>query len=152
MSRWPRTSNLRAELPGLITTLAATLGPIAAVGVDTAAWTDIPTRITVDGHIIHITPYAVGDGTMTVVRGRMDHFLLLVLPRAHQPRSRAGTAMALAVRTGNTTPLPALLEAADIFGLGLDGAAGAMGERRRHPRRRASCRSRVPRLGVGCGS
>ncbi|GAA4987278.1 DUF5994 family protein [Yinghuangia aomiensis] len=114
---WPRTSNLRAELPGLVTTLAAILGPVVAVGVDTAAWTDIPARITVDGHIVRIIPYAVGDSTMTVVRGRMDHFLLLVLP---PPTSTAGagTAMALAVRTGNAAPLPVLLAAAAAPDLG----------------------------------
>lgn len=119
---WPRTSDLRVELPGLVTTLAATLGPIVAVGVDTAAWTDIPACITVDGHIVRITPYAVGDGTMTVVRGRMDHFLILVLPPPTSPAA-AGTTMALAVRTGDTTPLPALLAAADTSGLGTPGRA-----------------------------
>lgn len=108
---WPRTTDLLAELPGLVTTLAAVIGPIVAVGVDSAAWTNIPTRITVDGHIVRITPYAVGDGTMTVIRGRRDHFLLLVLPPPTSPAA-AGTAMALAVRTGSTTPLLALFAAA----------------------------------------
>lgn len=114
---WPRTTDLLVELPGLVTTLAAVIGPIVAVGVDSAAWTDVPTRITVDGHIVRITPYAVGDGTMTVIRGRRDHFLLLVLPPP-TGSAAADTAMALAVRTGSTTSLRTLLAATDTIDRG----------------------------------
>lgn len=103
---WPRSSDLRAELPGLVTTLAARLGPVVAVGVDSDAWEDVPARIVVDGRVVRITAYAVSDGTMTVVRGPLDHFLLLVLP---PPASTAGvgTAMAVAVRTGSAVPVAA---------------------------------------------
>ncbi|SOD85014.1 DUF5994 family protein [Streptomyces sp. Ag109_G2-15] len=97
---WPRSRNPTAELPGLIAALTERLGPVARLGLDRDAWDELPTRMTVGGHIVHIDSFVVGDGTALVTRGGRDHFSLLVIP-PDTPMPAARAAMADAVRTGN---------------------------------------------------
>jgi hypothetical protein len=97
---WPRSRNPAVELPGLIASLADRLGPVARVGLDRDAWDKLPTRMTVDGRVVHIDSSAVGDDTALVTRGDRDLFSLLVIP-PDTPPLVARAAMADAVRTGN---------------------------------------------------
>ncbi|MER6032053.1 DUF5994 family protein [Streptomyces sp. NPDC001851] len=97
---WPRSRNPDAELPGLIAALTDRLGPVARVGLDQDAWDELPTRMTVDGLVVHIDSSVVGDGTALVTRGDRDLFSLLVIP-PDTPPPAARAAMAEAVRTGN---------------------------------------------------
>ncbi len=97
---WPRSRDPAIELPGLIAALAERLGPVTRVGLDRDAWDELPTRITVDGRIVHIDSFVVGDDTALVTRGDRDHFSLLVIP-PDTPPPAARAAMADAVRTGN---------------------------------------------------
>ncbi|MFD5712674.1 DUF5994 family protein [Streptomyces pharetrae] len=97
---WPRSRDVAAELPGLITALTERLGPITRIGLDSAAWNELPTRITVDDRVVHIDSFAVGDDTALVTRGDQDLFTLLVVPPG-TPLEAARAAMAEAVRAGN---------------------------------------------------
>ncbi|MGC9498406.1 DUF5994 family protein [Streptomyces sp. WG7] len=97
---WPRSRTLTAELPGLVSALTERLGPITRIGLDSAAWDELPTRLTVDDRVVHIDAFTVGDGTVLVTRGHNDHFSLLVVP-PDTPRETARAAMTAAVRTGN---------------------------------------------------
>lgn len=97
---WPRSRDVAAELPGLITALTERLGPITRIGLDSAAWDRLPTRITVDERTVHIDSFAVGDGTALVTRGDQDLFALLVVP-PETPVEAARAAMAEAVQAGN---------------------------------------------------
>ncbi|CAM5303402.1 hypothetical protein SGLAM104S_05446 [Streptomyces glaucescens] len=63
---WPRSRDVAAELPGLITALTERLGPITRIGLDSAAWNELPTRIIVDDRGVHIDSFAVGDDTALV--------------------------------------------------------------------------------------
>lgn len=97
---WPRSRNLTAELPGLISALTERLGPITRIGLDSAAWDEMPTRMTIDDRVVHIDVFSVGDDTALVTRGAQDHFSLLVVPPDTPPEA-ARAAMTEAVRAGS---------------------------------------------------
>lgn len=97
---WPRSRDIVAELPSLITELVRHLGPITRVGLDASAWDVLPTRLTIDDRVVHIDSFAVGDDTVLITRGERDHFSLLVVPPQATPDA-ARAAMAKAVAAGN---------------------------------------------------
>lgn len=105
---WPRTADVRAELPDLITALGAHLGPILRVGLDTVAWRHVPRSVAVNGLAVKIGLFTADGGTISLTRGFQDHFLLLVVPPGTDPRT-AAAAMAGAAETGNRTPAVELL-------------------------------------------
>ncbi|MGW6819256.1 DUF5994 family protein [Streptomyces sp. NPDC055005] len=110
---WPRSSDPVAELPELISVLTGHLGPISRIGLDASTWQDIPTRLVVDGHVVHLVSDPVGDDTVLITRGENDHFALLVVPPNTRPAA-ARTAMARAVRADNTTRATQILMAVTI--------------------------------------
>lgn len=97
---WPRSRDIAAELPRLVTELVRYLGPITRVGLDANAWDELPTRLTVDDRVVHIDSFPVGDDTVLITRGDRDHFSLLVVPPRATPDA-ARAAMAKAVQAGN---------------------------------------------------
>lgn len=97
---WPRSRDVTTELPALITALTEHLGSITRVGLDATAWQDIPTRLVVDDHIVHLDSDPVGDDTVLITRGHNDHFSLLVVPPG-TATGAAREAMAQAVRADN---------------------------------------------------
>ncbi|QOV33459.1 hypothetical protein IM697_24960 [Streptomyces ferrugineus] len=97
---WPRSRDIAAELPGLISALTGHLGPIARVGLDSAAWDGLPTRLVVEGRVVHIDASSVGDDTVMLTRGDQDLFSLLVVP-PDTPPDAARAAMTQAVRADN---------------------------------------------------
>ncbi|MCU7827374.1 DUF5994 family protein [Kitasatospora sp. DSM 101779] len=98
---WPRSRDIGAELPGLITALTEHLGPVLSVGLDTDAWDDIPARLVIDDRSVHIDRYPVGDDTVIITRGDRDHFSLLVVP-PQASREAALAAMTRAIEAGGT--------------------------------------------------
>ena len=105
---WPRSRDIAAELPALIAALTEHLGPITRVGLDAAAWEDLPTRLVVDDRVVHIDSFPVGDDTVLITRGDQDHFSLLVVP-PHATPAAAHAAMAEAVRAGSVTQAEQIL-------------------------------------------
>ncbi|WP_338897080.1 DUF5994 family protein [Streptomyces sp. TG1A-60] len=105
---WPRSRDIAAELPSLITALTEHLGPITRVGLDTGAWEELPTRMTIDDRVVHIESFPVGDDTVLITRGEQDLFSLLVVP-PHAAPDAARAAMAEAVRTGSVTQAEQIL-------------------------------------------
>ncbi|MFM9696042.1 DUF5994 family protein [Streptomyces europaeiscabiei] len=97
---WPRSRDIAAELPSLITALTGYLGPITRVGLDTGAWEALPTRMTIDERVVHIDSFPAGDDTVLITRGEQDLFSLLVIP-PHATPDAARAAMAEAVRAGS---------------------------------------------------
>lgn len=77
---WPRSNHIRAELPDLITALTAHLGRIVRVGLDTEAWDEVPRSVTVNGGAVKISWFPGSDRTISLSRGLLNHFLLLVVP------------------------------------------------------------------------
>ncbi|MET8678240.1 DUF5994 family protein [Streptomyces sp. NPDC004647] len=105
---WPHSRDIGAELPGLITALTEHLGPITRVGLDASAWDELPGRLVIDGRVVHIHSFPVGDDTVLITRGDEDHFVLLVVPPEATP-SAAHDAMARAVQADNTTQAEQIL-------------------------------------------
>ncbi|GAA1983605.1 DUF5994 family protein [Catenulispora subtropica] len=97
---WPRSRDIGAELPALVSALSEYLGPISRVGLDAAAWEDLPTRLVIDEQVVHIDSYPAGDDTVLITRGDRDHFALMVVPPQATPEA-ASAAMARAVRADN---------------------------------------------------
>jgi hypothetical protein len=97
---WPRSRDVATELPGLISVLTEHLGPVSRVGLDRAAWDELPTRLVVDGRVVHIDASSEGDDTVLVTRGGQDLFSLLVVP-PDTPPDAARAAMDQAVRADN---------------------------------------------------
>ena len=56
----------------------------------------------VDGRVVHIDSYPVGDDTILITRGDRDHFSLMLVPPDTSPDA-ARAAMARAVRADNVT-------------------------------------------------
>ncbi|GED88680.1 hypothetical protein TNCT6_57650 [Streptomyces sp. 6-11-2] len=99
---WPRSRDIAAELPALLSALTGHLGPLTRVGLDTTAWEGLPTRIVVDDRVVHIDSFPLGDDTVLITRGDQDIFSLLVVPPDTAPEA-ARAAMAQAVRADNVT-------------------------------------------------
>ncbi|MER7832702.1 DUF5994 family protein [Streptomyces sp. NPDC095602] len=98
---WPRSRDIGEELPALVRALSEHLGPVTRVGLDAAAWDELPVRLIVDDRVVHIASFPVGDDTVLITRGDRDHFSLLVVP-PHATPEAARAAMARAVQPGNT--------------------------------------------------
>ncbi|MFD6966863.1 DUF5994 family protein [Streptomyces sp. NPDC059949] len=105
---WPRTRDIEAELPALISVLTEYLGPVIRVGVDGPAWNGLPTRLVIDDQVVHLDSDPVGDDTVLITRGHNDHFALLVVP-PDTTADAAIEAMARAVRADNITEAAQLL-------------------------------------------
>ncbi|MFD3537100.1 DUF5994 family protein [Streptomyces sp. NPDC058664] len=94
---WPRSRDVATEPPTLIEALTAHLGPITRAGLDGDAWEKVPTRLVIDGQVVHLDSFPVGDDTVLITRGDNDHFALLVVPpHATADAARAATARAVA--------------------------------------------------------
>ncbi|MFD0316308.1 DUF5994 family protein [Streptomyces flavalbus] len=69
---WPRRRVLAAESLALIPALTERLGPVTRIGLDRAARDEMTTRVTVDGRVVHVDSFSVGDDTVLVSRGHQD--------------------------------------------------------------------------------
>ncbi|MFE7778847.1 DUF5994 family protein [Streptomyces sp. NPDC057445] len=107
---WPRSRNIGAELPSLISALTEHLGPVTRVGLDASAWKGLPTRLTVDDQVVHVDSFPVGDDTVLITRGDRDYFTLLLVPPDTTPDA-ARAAMAEAVRADNVSEAQQILVA-----------------------------------------
>ncbi|OEJ95276.1 DUF5994 family protein [Streptomyces thermolilacinus] len=126
---WPRSRDIGEELPALVRALSQHLGPITRVGLDAAAWDELPVRLVVDDRVVHIASFPVGDDTVLITRGDRDHFSLLVVP-PHATTEAARAAMAQAVRPDNVTQaVQILIDTATDDGTGTDGAGMDEGPR-----------------------
>lgn len=105
---WPRSRDIGAELPALVSALTEHIGPVTRVGLDAGAWEHLPTRMVIDDRVVHLDSFPVGDGTVLVTRGDQDHFSLLVIPPDATPDA-AHAAMAAAVRTDDARPAEQIL-------------------------------------------
>lgn len=105
---WPRSRDIGTELPALLSALAEHLGPVTRVGLDVAAWEALPTRLVVEGRVVHIDSFPVGDDTILITSGDEDLFSLLVVPPDAAPEA-AHAAMAQAVRADNITQAEQIL-------------------------------------------
>ena len=137
----PRTADLSAELPGLLTVLSARLGPIGRVVYDVSRWVPQPTRLPFHGRSIRLDGFPFHrHGTLYVIGANGSRVVLLVVPpdtdpdyaqviltTAAQPSNESTVAHLLAITQPNATADRSLQEAEQRWVT--DGGTSA-GERR----------------------
>ncbi|GLZ15027.1 hypothetical protein Acsp04_52620 [Actinomadura sp. NBRC 104425] len=77
---WPRSHDASTELPELVAGLAGHLGRVTHLAIDTDYWEHVPGDITVAGRKVKVGGLPGLGHVVVVIRGRMDTFLLLVVP------------------------------------------------------------------------
>lgn len=86
---WPRSRDLSAELPALLSVLATRLGHIQRVSYNIAAWDVPPRRIEVDGQQVRLGGFHSQDAhSVDIIAQDRPHLTLLVVP----PGTTAATA------------------------------------------------------------
>lgn len=110
---WPHSRNIHDELPGLVAVLTEHLGYIDRVGLDADAWDGLGEPLFVDGRLVHVDWFPVGDDTVIITRGDMDHFSLLAIP-PEASIDEAHAAMTMATHIGNTETGQQILVATGI--------------------------------------
>lgn len=92
---WPRTHDLRDELPSLLAALSARWGRITRVTVDAAQWLAGPGRLAVAGRVVHIkrSAAAADRGRVCLLSYGVGRCDLVVVP-PHTPAEEAARLMA----------------------------------------------------------
>ena len=110
---WPRTRDLTAELPPLMTALAGRLGRAERVAYNLAVWDSAPRRLAVDGQVVRLEGFrSQHPDTLTVLgAGGRNQLILLVIPPATEP-VRAQHTLDTAAESGNIDSPETLLDAA----------------------------------------
>ena len=106
---WPRTADLGAELPGLLTVLSARLGPTERVVYDVSGWVSQPTRLPFHGRSIRLDGYPFHrTGTLYVIGVNGSRVVLLVVPPDTAP-DHAQVILATAAQPSNESTVADLL-------------------------------------------
>jgi hypothetical protein len=118
---WPRTRDLAAELPALLTEVAARIGRIDRVTFQLADWPAPERRLTFDDHVVRLEGFrSQQPGHLTVIGWDRDRLTLLVvspetssddaeraLASAADPDETEDSAQPLAAREADGVPQPA---------------------------------------------
>lgn len=93
---WPRSRDLRAELPALAEALADRIGAVSGVVFASASWTPAPPRVELGGRTVALVGFASSGTDVVQVRGadrrRVD--LLVVPPEADALEARDAMVLA----------------------------------------------------------
>ncbi len=79
---WPRSSNLVAELPALLTSVADRLGPVVMVGYRRNGWEQTPPMADVDGRPVELLAFTSDEPTSVILIGEDGRHLTLHVIRA----------------------------------------------------------------------
>jgi len=111
---WPHSRDAGAELPAMLDELSARAGRVSRVAVQVDAFSNIPNRLTADGHIIHVAWFrSMNTHTISLTMARRDNLTLLVVPPQASP-AHAAEALKMA-SAGSPTGRPQdILAAAGI--------------------------------------
>jgi hypothetical protein len=111
---WPRSRNLAAEVPALLSVLADRLEAVEGVSYNPDDWGPTPSQIVAGGGRIRLGGYRSQHRDTIDVYGRQQLVTLLVVaPEATAPVARA--ALRAAGHQGNTDGVEALLLASRAF-------------------------------------
>ncbi|MFD8496763.1 DUF5994 family protein [Amycolatopsis sp. NPDC059657] len=107
---WPRTADLAAELPPLVTSLAGVLGDVERVTYNLTAWDPPGRRLAVGGRVLRLEGFrSQHPDTLTVIGGgRRRRLTLLTVPPGTEP-GIAGQVLRAASEAGNVESPEALL-------------------------------------------
>jgi hypothetical protein len=101
---WPRTDDLTAELPDLLSVLSVRLGTIDRVLYNLAEWALMPKRVTTGGRAVRLDGYRLQPAnTLQVLGLRRKKILLLVVPPHADPEIAHEAIMTAAAPNDATT-------------------------------------------------
>ena len=120
---WPRSRDLAAELPRLLSVLSVRLGPIERVSYHLGDWGPTVRKISFGGGVVRLTgSRSQHADTLDVLAARQRVTLLVVSPEATTQAAHA--ALMAAGHRGNSEDVEALLESGLFTALALDKAGG----------------------------
>ncbi|MGS2590352.1 DUF5994 family protein [Streptomyces hebeiensis] len=113
---WPRSRDLKAELPALIEVLDPLWGRITRVTVNPTYWPVIPRKVPVHGHVVHVGWFEAEQDPhklllLSYTVGRWD---LLVIPPETEPAT-AARLMATATDSSRALTATGLIHEAELF-------------------------------------
>jgi Family of unknown function (DUF5994) len=77
---WPRSTDLAAELPGLLAKLSYRLGQVSLVGYHGKAWTDTPPQVEIADHTVTLVGVTSDEPNSVILVAKSHHMALLVIP------------------------------------------------------------------------
>jgi hypothetical protein len=102
---WPRSTDLAAELPALLTALSTRLGPIALIGYRRGAWDAAPDHLDLAGREVHLQGFVSADPpTLVVVDDRGQRVVMRVVPPGTEQATAAELMAAQAVHDADAGP------------------------------------------------
>lgn len=105
---WPRSRDLAAELPDLLSELASRLGRIERVSYNLSVWGAVSRKLVVGKSVVRLAGFrSQHPDTIDVISGRRLITILVVPPEAST--ELAERALAAAADPGNTDPIDELL-------------------------------------------
>lgn len=106
---WPRSGDLTAELPDLLSVLSVRLGPIGRVIYNMNEWAKPPAKFAIGGRTVRLDGYRLQPVSTVEVLGlnRNKIVLLVVSPRAEPDQAHA--IMMTAASPNNASPVEGLL-------------------------------------------
>ena len=110
---WPHSRNIHTELPGLVTVLSEHLGRIDRIGLDADAWDGLGEPLFVDGRLMEIDWFPVGDDTIIITRGTLENFALLAIS-PDVTADEAHATLTMATHTGDTESAQQILIATGV--------------------------------------
>ncbi|SOD85319.1 DUF5994 family protein [Streptomyces sp. Ag109_G2-15] len=121
---WPRSRDLKAQLPALIEVLDPLWGRITRVTVNPAFWPVIPRKVPVHGHVVHVGWFEAEQDPhelllLSYTVGRWD---LLVIPPETAPAT-AARLMATATDPSRSLTATGLIHEAERFRTAAEAAA-----------------------------
>ena len=120
---WPRSRDLAAELPRLLTVLSVRLGRIERVSYHLADWDPTVRKINFGGGVVRLAGYrSQHPDTVDVIAARHRVTLLVVPPEAAAQTAHA--ALMAAGHRGNTDDVEALLRSSSFTMHVLDSVGG----------------------------
>jgi hypothetical protein len=120
---WPRSRNLAAELPRLLSVLSVRLGPIERVSYHLGDWDPTVRKISIGDRVVRLAGYRSQHAdTVDVLAARQRVTLLVVSPEATTQAAHA--ALMAAGHRGNTEDVETLLKSGLVTALPLDEAGG----------------------------
>ncbi|MFE0516726.1 DUF5994 family protein [Streptomyces sp. NPDC058964] len=121
---WPRSRDLKAELPALIEALDPLWGRITRVTVNPTFWPVIPRKVAVHGHVVHVGWFEAEQDRhklllLSYTVGRWD---LLVIPPETEPAT-ATRLMTTATDPAQSLTATGLIDEAERFRTAAEAAA-----------------------------
>ena len=98
---WPRSRQLAAELPGLLSWLSDRLGQVVGVGYRRDGWTDTPPHIDIEDHRVQLMGFTSDEPASVIVIGHDGHHLTLRVIAPATTEQAARQALAAIPERGN---------------------------------------------------